>query len=169
MTFALLAFFLMTCGQAEQAQNTSVEENKEDSLTKDNDAENNEQAVNYDCVHCGMPSQDYPKWHARITHETGESWTCSPRCMLMYTKNEKTAPQNIQKIEVIDYYDNDWIAAQEAFFVTGSDVPGPMGKDFVPCKSEAAAQEFKQDHQGNAIMKYEEIALEDIKKMLMKP
>jgi nitrous oxide reductase accessory protein NosL len=49
------------------------------------------------------------------------------------------------------------IDAKTAFFVIGSDVYGPMGKELIPFETEADASEFMQDHKGDRIIKFEHI------------
>ena len=45
----------------------------------------------------------------------------------------------------------------KAWYVVGSDVYGPMGKELMPFKDEAAAKEFKVDHKGTAILSFQDI------------
>ena len=48
----------------------------------------------YDCKHCGMPSQDYPQWQTRVQFDTRKQWFCSPRCMFATYHQTKKKPQN---------------------------------------------------------------------------
>lgn len=49
---------------------------------------------------------------------------------------------------VTDYYARTHVALDEAFFVTGSDVNGPMGPDLVAHGARADADRFAHDHHG---------------------
>ena len=57
------------------------------------------------------------------------------------------------------------IDAGSAFFVVGSDVYGPMGKELIPFISRADAEAFKKDHKGNRILRFEDIKPGVIKKL----
>ena len=47
----------------------------------------------------------------------------------------------------------------------GSDVLGPMGKEFIPFGKEAEARQFMKDHQGKVILRFGEITRDMIDKM----
>jgi copper chaperone NosL len=51
----------------------------------------------------------------------------------------------------------------QAFYVIGSDVYGPMGKELIPFKDEADAKEFKSDHKGTSILPFKDIMAELVK------
>ncbi len=74
-------------------------------------------------------------------------------------------PSDIEAIHVTDYYSLSFVDGQAAFYVLGSDVYGPMGKEFIPFGKEAEARQFMNDHQGKAILKFIEITREMIEKM----
>jgi nitrous oxide reductase accessory protein NosL len=57
------------------------------------------------------------------------------------------------------------IDAGSAFFVVGSDVYGPMGKELIPFISRADAEAFKKDHKGKRILRFEDIKPGVIKKL----
>jgi copper chaperone NosL len=67
---------------------------------------------------------------------------------------------------VKDYYTLTEIGAKKAFFVSKSDVLGPMGADFVPFSTEKSAQDFAKEHKSSAenIFSFDQITLEIIKK-----
>ena len=48
-------------------------------------------------------------------------------------------------------------------FVLGSDVLGPMGKEFISFAKEADAREFLKDHKGKSIYRFREVAPELLK------
>ena len=47
--------------------------------------------------------------------------------------------------------------AKEAFFVVGSDVFGPMGKELVPFAKRAEAEEFLRDHRGKKVLRFADV------------
>lgn len=63
---------------------------------------------------------------------------------------------------VTSYYDRKPIRAREAFFVIGSDVLGPMGAELIPHPTREAAEEFLRDHDGSAVLGYDEITRETL-------
>ena len=70
---------------------------------------------------------------------------------------------DIAAILVTDYYNLKLINGLQAFYVIGSDVFGPMGKELMPFKDESAAKEFKVDHKGTSILAFKDITPELIK------
>ena len=61
-------------------------------------------------------------------------------------------PAALTKLEAID--------ARRAFFISGSDVLGPMGGELIPVSLEAQAKTFLEDHKGKTLLKFGEITLE---------
>ena len=106
----------------------------------------------YDCKHCGMPSQEFPQWYAKIVLEKEVFWFCSPRCML--ARYQEMKPATAKELWVKDYYTNKFIDARKAFYVTGSKVLGPMGHDFVPLQDEKAAKDFMKEHHGEELITF---------------
>ena len=113
--------------------------------------------VNYNCFNCGMGSQDFPKWHVKVNTSSEETWFCSPRCMFQALTDPKSPLKNIEHIHAKDFYELKDLDAKQAFYVIGSDVLGPMGNDFVELKDSLAAEDFKKDHQGARILRFEEV------------
>jgi copper chaperone NosL len=75
------------------------------------------------------------------------------------------AVSDIAAIYVTDYYTLEMIDGREAFYVLGSDVLGPMGRELIPVAGETEAAAFLKDHQGRAVLKFGEITariIEDI-------
>jgi len=52
--------------------------------------------------------------------------------------------------------------AQDVFFVTDSNVNGPMGKELVPVKGRKEAESFKEDHKGKKILTFDELTPDDV-------
>lgn len=115
------------------------------------------------CPVCGMFVYKYPKWVALITFKDGGHYFYDGAKDMFkhifdtakYTPN-RTA-EGIKDISVTDYYDVELIDAKTALYVKGSDVLGPMGHELIPFKDQASAQEFLEDHKGNAILHFQEI------------
>lgn len=115
------------------------------------------------CPVCGMYVDRHPHWIARIVLKDGRRvFFDGPKDMFRYYLNmsqyEKSATlEDISEIYVADYYSTKPIKASEAFFVVGSDVKGPMGKELVPLGNKAEAETFLKDHQGEKILEFDEV------------
>ncbi len=125
-----------------------------------------EPGVNKDtrCAVCGMFVARYPNWIARIVLKNGKTeYFDGAKDMLAYyfspAKYGGTSPDDFKAVMVQDYYTLNWLDARKAFFVVGSDVHGPMGKEFIPFASEAAAKSFARDHKAHMIMKFDQITM----------
>ncbi|VAW41517.1 Nitrous oxide reductase maturation protein, outer-membrane lipoprotein NosL [hydrothermal vent metagenome] len=125
-----------------------------------------EPGVNKDtrCAVCGMFVARYPNWIAKIVLKNGKTeYFDGPKDMLAYyfspAKYGGTSPSDFKAVMVQDYYTLKWLDARKAFFVVGSDVHGPMGKEFIPFASEGAAKSFAGDHKAHMIMKFDQITM----------
>ena len=58
---------------------------------------------------------------------------------------------------VKDYYTLAWLDGRSAWYVVGSNVYGPMGHEFIPFNSAAAAENFRKDHNGTKVVRFDEI------------
>lgn len=115
------------------------------------------------CPVCGMFVARYPDWTGSIRFRDGATlhfdgpkdlFTC-------YLAVGKYAPgrrqTDIVLLSVKDYYALTDIDARKAFYVIGSDVRGPMGKELVPFAREADARGFLGDHRGKKVLRFGEI------------
>ena len=51
----------------------------------------------------------------------------------------------------------------KAFYVIGSDVYGPMGRELIPFSSRSEAEEFRKDHQGKSVLEFNGITYDAVK------
>ncbi|MDZ7640917.1 MAG: nitrous oxide reductase accessory protein NosL [Desulfurivibrio sp.] len=114
------------------------------------------------CPVCGMFPARYPQWISQLQLAGGEVFYFDGmKDLLAYYFNPAefggAADQEVAAIWTRDYYTTEWIDARRAYFVTGSDVHGPMGHEFVPLASEDKARSFKKDHGGEQILRFEQI------------
>ena len=63
-------------------------------------------------------------------------------------------------VAVTDFYNLEKIDARQAWYVTGSDVLGPMGHELVPLATRADAEDFLKDHKGKRILRFAEVGPE---------
>lgn len=116
------------------------------------------------CPVCGMLVSKYPNWVATIVYKDGHAhhfdgakdmfkfWHDPAKYAAGHRREDMVA------IWVTDFYSLQRIDARKAHFVTGSDVLGPMGHEFVPLASREDATEFLKDHKGRRILGFEQVA-----------
>jgi len=112
------------------------------------------------CPVCGMFVSKYPKWAARMTHDDKTHYFDGVKDMMKYYIFDGDFPYNrshISEITVSDYYTLEEIPAKEAFYVLDSDIFGPMGRELIPFKSQKSAKAFMDDHNGKAMVKFDQI------------
>jgi copper chaperone NosL len=121
------------------------------------------------CPVCGMFVAKYPDWTTAIRFKDGSHvYTDGAKDLFKYLhdlkKYDRTRkPEDIQAIMVMDYYRLSWIDARGAWYVLGSDVYGPMGRELIPLEQEADAKEFMKDHKGTRIIRFADATMEVIK------
>jgi nitrous oxide reductase accessory protein NosL len=115
------------------------------------------------CPVCGMFVYKYPEWVGQIVFKDGSvSFFDGAKDLFKYYFNLKKynpgkTAADIAAIWVTEYYELAPVEAQSAFFVVGSNVLGPMGKELIPFKSAEAAREFKKDHGGTDVLTFQQI------------
>lgn len=123
------------------------------------------------CKVCGMFVAKYKLWLAQIQHKDGTtSMFDGVKDMMAYFHEpvKYGGGEDIVDIYVKDYYTQNWLDGRSAFYVIGSDVLGPMGHEFIPFSSEDSAKNFKKDHDGKNIIRFEEITLERVNELRTK-
>ncbi|MCU0594732.1 MAG: nitrous oxide reductase accessory protein NosL [Desulfobacterota bacterium] len=115
------------------------------------------------CPVCGMFVAKYPDFIAVITFgDKTRAYFDGVKDMMKYYFNlQKFNPSktrdDIARIHVTDYYSLGLIDGFKAFYVTGSDIYGPMGKELIPFEKEEDAKEFLKDHKGKALLRFQDI------------
>jgi copper chaperone NosL len=123
------------------------------------------------CPVCGMFVAKYPDFIARIVFQDGSyAFFDGSKDMTKYyfnlaSYNPTKKAADIASISVTDYYTLKFIDGHKAYYVMGSDVYGPMGKELIPFGEEKAAQEFLQDHKGKSILQFFDIKPEMIESL----
>ncbi|GFO69789.1 hypothetical protein GMLC_33680 [Geomonas limicola] len=121
------------------------------------------------CPVCGMFVAKYPNWAASASYRDGSvTYFDGPKDLFAYYLNPKKFDpakkrSDIVSLQVKDYYSLASIDATKAYFVTGSKVLGPMGKELVPFARQADAAGFSSDHQGRRVLRFPEVTLELLK------
>lgn len=115
------------------------------------------------CPVCGMLVSKYPNWVAVVTWKDGHAhFFDGAKDMFKFLGDlAKFAPghrqEDITGIYVTDFYNLERIDARKAYFVSGSDVLGPMGHEFVPLANKADADDFLKDHKGKKLYTFERV------------
>ena len=112
------------------------------------------------CPVCGMFVGKYPKWTAFMEREEKKYFFDGVKDMMKYYIFDGDFVydrKQISRMTVSDYYTLEEIPAKEAFYVLDSNVFGPMGHELIPFKNEKSAKTFKSEHNGKAIVKFDEI------------
>lgn len=115
------------------------------------------------CPVCGMLVSKYPNWAATIVYKDGHAhhfdgakdmfkfWFDPARFAAGHQREDMAA------IWVTDFYNLHRMDARKAWYVTGSDVLGPMGHELVPLASQADADDFMKDHKGIRIFTFDRV------------
>ena len=115
------------------------------------------------CPVCGMFVAKYPKWAAVVETTAGQSYYFDGvKDMMKFIfkpgdYHVALEMADLKRIAVTDYYTLGAVDARRAFYVTGSNVYGPMGHELVPFATEKDARVFLEDHKGDTILSYDEI------------
>ncbi len=118
------------------------------------------------CPVCGMFVAKFPDFLAEVRFADGtRAWFDGPKDLFRFLRDRKRfdpakSPPAVESAWVKDYYTLSFIDAGKAFFVSGSDVYGPMGKELIPFGKEEEAREFLADHKGKAIHRFREVTPE---------
>lgn len=115
------------------------------------------------CPVCGMVVSKYPAWIASVVYKDAHAHHFDgAKDMFKYLFDLKRyapghRPEDIVQIGVTEYYEVKRIDARQAWFVIGSDVLGPMGRELIPFANRADAEEFRSDHKGKQILHFNEV------------
>ncbi len=121
------------------------------------------------CPVCGMFVAKYPDFLAQVIFKDGAyALFDGAKDMFKYYFNIKKYDaardqSGIAHIYVTDYYEMTPIDGRKAWYVVGSDVYGPMGRELIPFAEEADAKEFMKDHAGKKLIRFNEVTPDLIK------
>jgi nitrous oxide reductase accessory protein NosL len=118
------------------------------------------------CPVCGMFVAKYPDWVAAVAFNDGHIvYFDGAKDMFKYYFDVKKydpdrSAQAVRSVHVTEYYDMRLIPAEDAFFVIGGDVYGPMGRELIPLASAEDAETFSADHGGKQTLRFDEVTPE---------
>lgn len=123
------------------------------------------------CPVCGMFVYKYPDWICSIGFKDGTVlfFDGAKDLFKFYfdikkydsSKNNK----DITSINVMEYYNMNYIKAETAIYIIGSDVLGPMGHELIAFENMEDAETFKKDHKGKRILTFSDLDKSAIKKL----
>lgn len=115
------------------------------------------------CPVCGMFVAKYPDFLGQLHFKDGTvAYFDGTKDLCKFYLDPAAFGSRLKRAEVMavfvtDYYSLTAIDALPAFYVIGSDVYGPMGRELIPFAKEADAKEFMRDHKGKRILRFREI------------
>ncbi len=121
------------------------------------------------CPVCGMFVAKYPDFLAQVIFKDGTYavFDGAKDLFKYYLDVKKYSPskrvEEIAVIYVTDYYSLEPIDGLTAWYVSGSDIFGPMGKELIPFAKESDAGEFLKDHRGKSLLRFKDIDAERIR------
>jgi len=113
------------------------------------------------CPVCGMFVAPYQNWLTVVTMNDGQQFHFDgPKDLFRFIMDLSSYQPgrtlaDIRQVQVTEYYSTRLMDATAVFFVTGSDVLGPMGAELVPIAGKANAEAFLKDHGGKAVMQFD--------------
>jgi copper chaperone NosL len=116
------------------------------------------------CPVCGMFVAKYPDFIAEIVFKDGSYAVFDgTKDMFKYylnlaKYNPKKKQSDISSLFVTSYYTLTLVDGFRAYYVIGSDVYGPMGRELIPFENLSDAQAFLKDHKGKAVMRFKDVA-----------
>lgn len=114
------------------------------------------------CPVCGMYPANFPQWHAQIVFKDGEHSSFDSAADMfrflnsMAEYDKKHVATDVGGIFVPAHDNGAWLSAKQAFFVTHSNVKGPMGDDFPAFANEEDAMRFSRKSGGN-ILRFDQV------------
>ena len=118
------------------------------------------------CPVCGMFVYKYPDWVVQAVFRDGTRlyFDGAKDFFKFYLDPPKYLPgkarTDIVSVWVTDYYTLESIDGFQAYYVIGSDILGPMGRELIPLAREAEALEFLKDHKGKKIVRFRQVTPE---------
>ena len=115
------------------------------------------------CPVCGMFVAKYPDFVCVAVFRDGtRAYFDGAKDLFKYVFNPgkydpRRKAEDIGEIHVTDYYRLTLVDGRQAYYVIGSDVYGPMGKELIPFKAKAEAEEFLMDHRGQTIVTFDAV------------
>lgn len=106
------------------------------------------------CAHCGMTIEEGSGFTTGATDGAGHDvFFDSPKCLFRWLG--QSAGAGARGAWVTEYFTRTHTPIDDAFYVLGSDVSGPMGADLVPVAPRDRAEHFASSHGGRVLTRAE--------------
>jgi copper chaperone NosL len=114
------------------------------------------------CPMCAMQVSKYPNFVCAIQLVDGRTfYFCSAGCMIRAWMQPEiflgTNKQTLRQTVVQDYFTGEQMSGGSVFWVSGSDIIGPMGPALVPLKSLPHLNAFKRRHGAQTVFRLSEL------------
>lgn len=117
------------------------------------------------CAVCGMYPARYPKHKAQLQTADGQvKHFCGTQCLFEYLNNSQKYGVPALKTKfvwVVDFESGQWIYAMNAFYVLGTTVNGPMGKEALAFVNKGNAGKFATANKGK-VLRFKEVTIQKI-------
>ncbi len=126
------------------------------------------------CPVCAMRPAKYPRFASAIQlQDMTTFYFCSPGCMLKAWLRPAiflgTGAGDLKLPVSQEYFSGQPVDARTVFWVSGSDVVGPMGPALVPLQKTTHVDVFRRRHGGNHIFRLEDLNADNWKALTGKP
>jgi nitrous oxide reductase accessory protein NosL len=118
------------------------------------------------CPVCAMLPVRYPRFATAIELRDGRTYYfCSAGCMLNAWQHPDIflgiAKELLGRPVVREYLSGEVMDAREVFWVSGSDVVGPMGPALVPLKNARHLEAFRKRHGAKHVFRLDELTYDN--------
>jgi len=107
------------------------------------------------CLVCGMYPAKFPKHRAQVSMADGSHHHfCSNQCLVHFMADQKkylAGPGKVKSIWVTVYPDGGYEYAMGLYYLVGSNILGPMGKEALPYRLKSDADSAAAKHGGSVI------------------
>ncbi len=126
------------------------------------------------CPVCAMRPAKHPRFAAAVRLQGGRTfYFCSAGCMLKAWLRPDVflgaGPGDLEQPVVQDYFSGRPVDARTVFWVSGSDVIGPMGPALVPLQKAAHVDAFRRRHGAERVFRLEDLDEDNWKTLTGKP
>ena len=112
------------------------------------------------CPTCGMYPARYPGFHSQISTAAGKHHHfCSSQCLVAYQANPGKYVKDAAKtasIWVTVFQEGSYEYAMGLYYLVGSSIMGPMGKEAVPYRNKSAAAKSAREN-GGKVVRFKEL------------
>lgn len=115
------------------------------------------------CPVCGMFVAKFPDFlSAAVFADGSRLWFDGAKDLFRFLHDPgrydpRRKREDVARVLVKEYYDLSLVDGKRAFYVSGSNVFGPMGNELIPFRTESEAREFMVDHAGRFLYRFDEV------------